>query len=157
MRAPHPRLDWSAQGDCLKDGERTVAKPNGQPAQETNHLGVLTPDDSGYSRQSAGGKSSLLLSVVLYQSVPVLKEQGPFPTTRKYSVTVRHPECVLVRFCLWQKKTPGKPTKVDILILQILYHKLALLVKDGKLVTGQPGGVSANRSLNSRLHIGSSL
>ena len=110
--APHSWLDWGAHCDGVQGGEGAVAQPDGQLSQEGHHLWILAPDDSSYSRHVTWSYPSLLFCVILDQSVPVLKEQSSFPTTRKYSAAVGHPEGVLLRFCLWKKKMLRKKRRL---------------------------------------------
>ena len=95
--------------------------------------------------------------MVVNYCVSILEEQSSFSTTLENSATVWHSEDVLVCLGLGQEEATLKPTKVDILILQVLYHKFPLLVKNCKFAGRQPGGISPNRGLNPGLQIGSTF
>ena len=95
--------------------------------------------------------------MVVNYCVSILEEQSSFSTTLENSTAVWHPEDVLVCLGFGQEEATLKPTKVDILVLQVLYHKFPLLVKNCKLARRQPGGISPNRGLYSGLQIGSTL
>ena len=95
--------------------------------------------------------------MVVNYCVSILEKQRSFPTTLENSTAVWHPEDVLVCLGLRQEEATLKPAKVDILVLQVLYHKFPLLVKNCKLAWRQPGGISPNRGLYSGLQIGSTF
>ena len=107
----------------MQNGEGAVAKPDGQPTEESDRLRVLTPNDSSYSRQIAGSQPSLLLSVVLHQSVTVLKEQAPFSPTRKYSAAVGDFECVFVCLNLWTEVNISPKISISAQPLKMALHR----------------------------------